>query len=195
MRVGIEEHDRIHRLERPRLPRRHLGHHRIGDGADQIGRHLDAVHLAEERLNLAAGEAAGVQRDHFIVESGEASLVLPIKRRPEVAWRRPRLAAWHLSPVSRAKLREIDLHFHDLRHEAGSRLLENGWSIHHVKEMLGHAKISQTDTYLNAGKMGLHDSMKRFAPARRNPVAIETTTDQPLTSDETTTETPKQFVN
>jgi len=30
-----------------------------------------------------------------------------------------------------------DLHFHDLRHEAGSRLLEAGWPIHHVKEMLG----------------------------------------------------------
>jgi integrase len=53
-----------------------------------------------------------------------------------------------------------DLHFHDLRHEAGSRLLEAGWPIHHVKEMLGHANLS----YLNAGRMGLQDSMQRFDP-------------------------------
>ncbi len=105
-------------------------------------------------------------------------------------WGKGKLAA-----ESRARLRDIDLHFHDLRHEAGSRLLEAGWPIHHVKEMLGHAKISQTDTYLNAGKMGLHDSMKRFDPARRNPVAIENTSDQPLDRNDDATETPKPLVN
>jgi len=66
-----------------------------------------------------------------------------------------------------------DLHFHDLRHEAGSRLLEAGWSIHHLKEMLGHANLSQTSTYLNAGPMGLQDSMQRFDPSRCNPVATD----------------------
>jgi hypothetical protein len=30
----------------------------------------------------------------------------------------------------------------------------------YVKEMLGHANISQTDTYLNAGRIGLHESMR-----------------------------------
>jgi hypothetical protein len=39
--------------------------------------------------------------------------------------------------------------------------------------MLGHANISQTDTYLNATRMGLHDSMERFDAIRCNPVAIE----------------------
>jgi hypothetical protein len=33
---------------------------------------------------------------------------------------------------------------------------------HHVKEMLGHANISQTDTYLNAGRFALHESMQRL---------------------------------
>ena len=70
-----------------------------------------------------------------------------------------------LAEESRTALRAIDLHFHDLRHEAGSRWLEAGWPIHHVKEMLGHANLSQTDTYLNAGRMGLHDSMRRFEQA------------------------------
>jgi integrase len=55
-----------------------------------------------------------------------------------------------------------DLHFHDLRHEAGSRMIEAGWPLHHVREMLGHASIQTTDRYLNAGRMGLHDSMRRF---------------------------------
>src|SRR3989442_11186395 len=31
-------------------------------------------------------------------------------------------------------------------------LARGGWPIHHVKEMLGHANISQTDTNLNAAR-------------------------------------------
>ena len=38
-----------------------------------------------------------------------------------------------LSPESRAALRSIDLHFHDLRHEAGSRWLESGVPLHHIR--------------------------------------------------------------
>jgi integrase len=77
-----------------------------------------------------------------------------------------------LAPVSRAALRAIDLHFHDLRHEAGCRWLEAGWPIHHVQEMLGHRNLSQTSTYLHAAEGGLQDSMRRFDdPARGKPVA------------------------
>jgi integrase len=78
-----------------------------------------------------------------------------------------------LSADSRAALRAIDLHFHDLRHEAGSRLLEAGWPLHHVQEMLGHANVSQTSTYLNATRVGLQESMSRFQESRCNLVAIE----------------------
>jgi integrase len=79
-----------------------------------------------------------------------------------------------LDVASRVTLQSIDLHFHDLRHEAGSRWLEAGMPLHHVKEMLGHANISQTDTYLNAGRFALQESMERLDAARRgNPVAIE----------------------
>lgn len=55
-----------------------------------------------------------------------------------------------------------NLRFHDLRHEAGSRFLEAGWPLSHVREMLGHANISTTDTYLNAPLKGLQESMRRF---------------------------------
>ena len=49
--------------------------------------------------------------------------------------------------------------------------------LHHVKEILGHANISQTDTYLNAGRVALQDSMKRFDAARGKPVAKPDTTE------------------
>ena len=61
-----------------------------------------------------------------------------------------------LSPESEAAYRAIDLHFHDLRHEGGSRLLDAGWPVHHVQGMLGHASLQQTSTYLNATLRGLH---------------------------------------
>jgi len=51
-------------------------------------------------------------------------------------------------------------------------------ALHHVGAMLGHANISQTNTYLNAARMGLHKSMQRHDAARCNPVANEATTEQ-----------------
>jgi integrase len=80
-----------------------------------------------------------------------------------------------LSPESRAALRAIDLHFHDLRHEAGSRLHEAGWPLHHVQHMLGHRSLEQTTTYLNVTLTGLEESMRRFdeVVARCKPVANE----------------------
>lgn len=83
-----------------------------------------------------------------------------------------------LSEGSRAALASINLHFHDLRHEAGSRWLEAGMPLHHIKEILGHRNISQTDTYLNAGRVALQESMKRFDAGRGKPVAKLPTTDQ-----------------
>ncbi len=70
-----------------------------------------------------------------------------------------------LSVESRAQLAAIDLHFHDLRHEAGSRLLEAGWPVSHVQQMLGHADLKQTSTYLNVTSTSLLDSMTRYGTA------------------------------
>jgi integrase len=71
-----------------------------------------------------------------------------------------------LSPDSEAAYRAINLHFHDLRHEGGSRLLEGGWPVHHVQHMLGHASLKQTSTYLNATLRGLHESMRNLDRSR-----------------------------
>ncbi len=77
-----------------------------------------------------------------------------------------------LAPEARGRpSTRSNLTFHDLRHEAGSRLLESGWPIHNVAHMLGHANISQTSTYLNATRVGLQDAMRRLDASRCNPVA------------------------
>ncbi len=78
-----------------------------------------------------------------------------------------------LDATSRAALRAIDLHFHDFRHETGSRWIENGMPLHHVKELLGHKTISTTDCYLNAGRLKLQESMKRFEASRGKLVASD----------------------
>jgi integrase len=71
-----------------------------------------------------------------------------------------------LDAESAAALRAIDLHFHDLRHEAGSRWLEGGIPIHHCQELLGHADLKTTSIYLNATATGLHESIQRFDETR-----------------------------
>ncbi len=87
---------------------------------------------------------------------------------PTWAWKKgkTRKGTGTLSAASRAAYRAIDLHFHDLRHEAGSRLLEAGWPLHEVQQMLGHANLEQTSTYLNATLRGMHRSMRAFDRAR-----------------------------
>jgi integrase len=75
----------------------------------------------------------------------------------------------------------IDLHLHDLRHQAGSRWLEAGMPIHHVQELLGHAGVKTTRIYLNADRDGLHESIRRFDEARNlcKEDAIETSLEPP----------------
>jgi hypothetical protein len=43
-----------------------------------------------------------------------------------------------------------NLRFHDLRREFGSRVLESGSSLVEARDLLGHANISQTSTYLQS---------------------------------------------
>ena len=90
-----------------------------------------------------------------------------------------------LSDAGRGELRRIDLHFHDLRREAGSRWHEGGFQLHEVRDLLGHANVSQTDTYLSARIAGLQESMKRFDAARGKSVAKTTAIEQrPLGHDD-----------
>lgn len=159
-------------------------------GASNARSHLDLLGLRVFRARESvcqdpAGQPFGPEAHVFGDAVGRK--VASIKRAWETAVLKAHghTPAWtgsnKLSAASRAALRAINLHFHDLRHEAGSRLLEQGWPLHHVQEMLEHANVSQTSTYLNATRIGLQDSMRRFdeAGSRCNLVANEPATEHP----------------
>ena len=58
--------------------------------------------------------------------------------------------AWtELTPECRAELRRVNLHWHDLRHEYASRLVERGVPLAQVRDLLGHASITTTERYDN----------------------------------------------
>ena len=69
-----------------------------------------------------------------------------------------------LSAECRAKLAEVDLHVHDLRHEAGSRKLEAGWPLHAVSVWLGHADVTTMARYLNVKDDHLQELAERKPP-------------------------------
>jgi integrase len=77
-----------------------------------------------------------------------------------------RTATKALTAEARAAYQRIDLTFHDLRHECGSRLLEAGMPLHEVSRLLGHANIATTSRYLNATAHGLLATMERIDAAR-----------------------------
>ena len=72
---------------------------------------------------------------------------------------------------ARRKAKIEDFTFHDLRHQAASRRLEEGWALHEVQQLLGHANITTTRTYLNVITSGLQAAMKRSNELRFNLVA------------------------
>ena len=74
-----------------------------------------------------------------------------------------------LSVESRAAYQEIDLHFHDLRREFGSRILETGSTIVAAQHLLGHSDPEQTSTYLAVTEKGKELAIDKldavYAPA------------------------------
>ena len=67
-----------------------------------------------------------------------------------------------LTPACRKALREIDLHWHDLRHEYASRLVEKGVPLSQVRDLLGHASITTTERYDNQKPEALLEAAKRL---------------------------------
>jgi integrase len=74
--------------------------------------------------------------------------------------------------VDREKLRQIDLHWHDLRHEGACRLLGDGVDIRTIQLMLGHADIKQTQRYLNITDEELRKAMTGVWEKRRQLRAV-----------------------
>jgi integrase len=66
----------------------------------------------------------------------------------------------------RRECRELkieDLHFHDLRHEATSRLFEAGFSIEQVALITGHKDWKMLRRYTHLKPETLHDALARQA--------------------------------
>jgi integrase len=74
--------------------------------------------------------------------------------------------------VDREKLRQIDLHWHDIRHEGACRLLADGVDIRAIQLMLGHADIKQTQRYLNITDEELRKAMTGVWERRRQLRAV-----------------------
>ena len=60
-------------------------------------------------------------------------------------------------PRAVKKLGIKDLHFHDLRHEFCSRMVEHGWSIAKVRVNSGHRNLTSMQRYINIRAESLHD--------------------------------------
>ena len=74
--------------------------------------------------------------------------------------------AWKLT-CQRAGI--TGLHFHDLRREAGSRLLETpGVSQHEVRDFLGHQQVTTTNRYLASSPLRLREALRRRDESRTN---------------------------
>jgi len=117
-----------------------------------VGRQLAGV-LAGRRLAVDGrplpisayvfGNKVG-ERVTSVRKAWEAAVLRAHGHRPQ--WER----GHRLADASQDAYRAIDLHFHDLRREFGSRLLEAGAALHDVREFLGHANIGMTSRYLRS---------------------------------------------
>jgi integrase len=77
-----------------------------------------------------------------------------------------------LTSECRERFAEIDLHFHDLRHEGLSRYGEGGMLLRELQELAGHASPQTTVRYEHVGGVRLAEAMQR---ARRQRAEREDT--------------------
>lgn len=148
--------------------------------------------ILEMRQNGPDGKAHKSTAFVFGNDAGEA--VKSFKR----SWASAKLKAHGFTPAyvkgsarltsaSLEQLRSIDLHFHDLRREAGSRWLDAGVPLHTIQRWLGHTNIAQTSTYLAVTDTGSHEAMARFDAARVQRCATDSENPVPSGADESTT--------
>ena len=103
--------------------------------ADGAKKPDDALVFSDE-----AGEPVGRFRTAWVTAVLKAHGIKPV-------WK------WYgwtaLTAPCLAELRRINLHWHDLRHEYASRLVEEGVPLAQVRDLLGHASITTTERYDN----------------------------------------------
>src|SRR5437764_10923292 len=115
----VKENQGIDRLQRAGLPGRDLLQHRVSDRADQVGRDVDAIELAQMADDLAGAHPTRIHRDDLVVEPWEPALVLgdQLRVKPRLAVARhfqldlagvgdDRLLAITISPIARLSARQ-----------------------------------------------------------------------------------------
>ena len=107
----------------------------------------------------------------------------------EVGERVGRVATAWRAACRRAEI--ADLHFHDLRREFASRLLESGASDHEVRDWLGHANITTTSRYLATTRVRLQRTLVAFE-ARQTRGSLSSSTASQLPCDVTDPESERR---
>jgi integrase len=115
-----------------------------------------------------AGERKGDQVPVFSNEAGEplktfkkAWVVAVLKAHGvDPRWRKGSYK--DLSAECQQRLRDINLHWHDLRHEYASRLVERGVPLAQGRDLLGHASILTTERYDNQRLEALQAAVERL---------------------------------
>jgi len=96
------------------------------------------------------------------------------------AWETLLLLSHGIEPAPRSRgqrrqereaLAKINLHWHDLRHEALSRLADDGVPVHELQMLAGHANITTTQRYMNARANALAESMRQARLRRADRLA------------------------
>ncbi len=117
----------------------------------------------------AAGDEKPPETPVFSDETGEPirnfrkTFVLTVLRAHGVTphWRKE--GGWkHLTRECQAQFQSIDLHWHDLRHEYASRLVERHVPLAQVRDLLGHASIITTERYDNQTLESLQHAAARL---------------------------------
>ncbi len=132
----VQIHDRVDRVQRPRLPGFHVVQHRVGHRGDQRRRHLHLVQLVEVLLDLPGGHAPRVQTDDPIVESVETLLAFADDLRLELALAVPRHLQLHLAALAGHRLLPVTV-----AAVAAALALR---SVLGVTEVLGHLAFQRT---------------------------------------------------
>jgi hypothetical protein len=125
------------------------------DGVKQARRKFTPRFRGPGRLNLllrtrCRSRPHGVVRHDDVLETFRKSWVLMSFGHTGVTPRWRKQGGWKPLPGEcQAAFQRINLHWHDLRHEYASRVVERHVPLAQVRDLLGHASIVTTERYDN----------------------------------------------